>query len=170
MLLFTNKKDAQGSGAAVAGDGTACFTFDDGVKETAVFADGIFNSGQAFFGNGGIGQEKQIFFDVVTLGKTILHIAGQALGVVATILFDDAHLATLDFDTGLQVQQVGAQSSGGGATTTLCHVLELIQNEAGFHLGHICLDLFLQLCKRSAFLCQLSSLHHDVTLTGGKVH
>ena len=107
--LFANKDDTQRAGATVAGNGAACDSF-IGILEIAVLLGSVDNSCVGFLVNYGAGNEKGIRVNIFATFQPLLNIVYKTLGVVAAILLANAHLAILDFNAGLQVQQVGAQS------------------------------------------------------------
>ena len=128
----------------MAGDGATGVGFVNIVKMT-VLSHSSLNGGVAIVGNNGLGDEQRAVVQIFATGQTLLDIACQALVVLAAILLHNAHLAVTDFDAGLQVQQVCAQSSCGRAAAALNQVIQLVNQEACFHLCGESTEFF---CRR----------------------
>ena len=152
----------------MAGNGAACGGFIDSGK-MAVLLDAGFYGLQGIIGNGGVGQEQLVADDIIPIGQAILNIGGKALGIAAAVLFHNTHFAALDLNAGLQTQQVGTQRGNAGAAATLDHVLQLIQQEAGFHPGGEGIQLFHDLIEAAAFGCQTAGFQHHQAVAGGEV-
>ena len=132
-ILFSYKQNTKRSGTAVAGYGTAGLVPINIFKEIAMLLHSVCDSIQAILRNRCPGDKQRAVFQIVTIGKTVLYIRSQALCIVAAVLLNHSHLSILNLDTGLQIQKVCAQRCGAGATTTLNHILQSVQQEACFH-------------------------------------
>ena len=168
MELLTDEQDTQGAGAAVAGDGAAGISFIDIVK-MAVLCNGCLDGGIALVGYGGLGDKQGAVVQILTTGEAILNIACQALVVLTAILLHNAHLAVTNFNAGLQVQQVCAQSGCGRAAATLDQVIQLVNQEACFHLGGEGLQLLCQGVQVGSGLGQFAGFQNNQTLASGQV-
>ena len=114
-------------------------------------------------------DEECAFIQIAALSKTVLNIVCQALGVIAAVLLHDAHLAVLDLNAGLQIQQIGAQSGGRRAAAAFYHILQTVQKEAGLNFFSESLNLLVKLIQTAAFLAELAGVKDNETLTGGEV-
>ena len=61
-------------------------------------------------GESGVGKEHFLPGNILPVCQAVLDIGGKALGVAAPVLLSDDHLVIHDFNTGLQVQKICAQS------------------------------------------------------------
>ena len=152
----------------MAGYGAACLAFYNSVK-LGTKGNGIPHSIQTLVGNGSVGDKQQIVNNILTLEQTVLDIVFQALGIVAPVLLDYAHLTTLDLNAGLQIQQVCAQSRGRGAAATLDHIFQSVQQKTGFHPLCIGLDIGLKLLQALAVMRLLAGIDNHVSLAGGEI-
>ena len=167
-MLLSDEQNTQSAWAAVAGDGTACGGLIDGFKGLTA-GHGIHNGHVAIVGNNGLGDEQGIPEDILPVCQTVLHIGGQTFGVIAPVFLHNTHLAVFDLDAGLQVQQICAQSSCGGAAAALDQIIQLVDEEAGLHLGGERIQFSFQGVQIGGLLSQTAGLQNDQTLTGGQI-
>ena len=116
----------------MAGNGASGHGFANSLKVT-VFGNGVFDSLIGFVRNNGLGDENGAVVDILATVQTLLGIIGQTLGIVAAVLLAYGHFAVLDFNAGLQIQQICAQCGCGGATAAFDQIVQLVNNEGCFH-------------------------------------
>ena len=117
--LFSDKKDTERSGSAVARNGAACGRFEDllkaGIKLVYFSAHLLNGQGIAFC----MSDENAVPVNVGSAAKLVRHIVDDNLVDVAAVLFARLHLAVLHLDKRLELQQICPESCNGRAAS-LC--------------------------------------------------
>ena len=168
LTLFSDEQDAQSAGAAVAGDGASGGGFHNRLEDVQ----GLYclaDLGHGLVGDTGEGQESGMGVDILTALQALLDVGREGLGEVATVFLANGHLSVLDFDAGLQIQQVGAQCGCGGAAAAFDQIVQFFYQEACLHLfsvGVQRLDNSLHVGSRPS---QTAGFQNHQALAGGEV-
>ena len=152
----------------MAGDGAAGISFVNGF-EVAVGIHSVLNCGILIIGNHGLGDKDLGAVNIFPLGDLVLNVGRQGLDESAAVFLANAHLAVADLNAGLQVQQIGTESRGGGAAAALDQVIQLVDQEAGLDLGGKCIQLCLKCIQIRCGLRQTAGLQNNQALTGGQI-
>ena len=135
----------------------------------AVSIDCFHNTGVAFITDNSLCHEQGSTVNVIPVSKAVLYIGGQAFGEIAAVFFYNGHLTVTDFDTGLQGQQIGTKSCGRGTPSALYQIIQLVNQEAGFHLLGICTKGVSNGIQIIHGIGQFTGLQNDETLTDSQI-
>ena len=167
-ISFAHNKKPESAGAAVAGDGTAC----SGRKYFAgiyTFGDDLFRQSHCLIVQSGMSDTNTVGVDGGWIGEPVTNELLHAFFKGTAVFFTNLHLTIDNFNTGFEVQQIGAQSDNAGATTTFFQIFQLAEDETGVHLLRIKLQLLHNGCGILSTADEFRAAQHDVALTYAKI-
>ena len=141
----------------MAGNGSACNGLIH-VTELTAFVNGVLDQLYRILIHLGVGHEDLVFFQILRLRQTVPYIGFDTLIVATAVFLTDLHLVVYDFDSGLKAEEIGSQGLDHRAATTLDHVIQSIQKEAGIYPGGKIGELLAQLHRILLYPCQTASL------------
>ena len=107
--------------------------------------------------------------DVVAALEPLLDVLHVALFELAAVLVTDAHLAVLDLDARLEVQEVGAHGHERRAAAAALEILQRVDHEADIELLALFLQRRCDVGRVHALLGHLGRVEHQVADAGREV-
>ena len=110
----------------------------------------------------GVRDEDAMAVDVVAALEPLLDVLHVALFELAAVLVADAHLAVLDLDARLEVQEVGAHGHERRAAAAALEILQRVDHEADIELLALFLQRRCDVGRVHALLGHLGRVEHQV--------
>ena len=134
-LGFTQEDNPQRTGTAMAENCTAGFCFQD-LTEAAVGVKDVPRDRGQFIAGAGIDNQNRTGIQIIPVLDTFPDIIPDDLLNRAAVFLHHGHFTVNDFDTGMQFQQISAQGSDSRAAAAFFHVIQPVEDKAGFNAGN----------------------------------
>ena len=105
------------------------------LAEAAVLPENFPGDARQLVAWAGVYQKDPAEIQVLSVSEPLPDVVAYHLGDVAPVFFGHGHFAVDYLHTGVELQEVRAQGGDGGTAAALFHVVQPVQDKAGFQPG-----------------------------------